>query len=206
MKYADELMDLSGTRVSIARVVSRLTPAPLINLYVGIIIAFSSPIGLGSILNSWVALLLTLILMVILPVSPIIVESWKGNVDLDVSVQEMRTRFFLYAILFYIIAFIVFLLMDCFVFMVLAAAYITVTTGVMIATWKSKVSVHGAGIGGPGTALIYIYGFFATPVILVWLLVIWARTTLKQHTLLQSILGVVFGIIITIITYQILWV
>lgn len=205
MKYADETMDLDGRGISVARGISRLTPAPLINLYIGLIIAFGSPTSLGPLLNSWSVLLVVGIFMVILPVTPILFDSWKGNIDLDVSTQEMRTKFFLYAIFFYLVALIIFFLAECHIMMVLSAAYIMVTVGVMFSTMKSKVSVHGAGIGGPSTALFYIYGIIATPVILLWILVIWARTTLKQHTLTQSILGLVIGIIITIIIYELLW-
>ena len=205
MKYADETMDLDGRSISVARGISRLTPAPLINLYVGVIIAFGLPTNLGPLLNSWSVLLVVGIFMVILPLTPIVLEAWKGNIDLDVSAQEMRTKFFLYAIFFYLVAYIIFFLTECHIMMVLSAAYIMVTVGVMFSTMKSKISIHGAGIGGPGTALFYIYGIIATPVIVLWILVIWARTTLKQHTLTQSILGLVIGIIITIITYELLW-
>ncbi|MHA1638238.1 MAG: hypothetical protein ACTSUB_09520 [Candidatus Thorarchaeota archaeon] len=205
MRYADETMDLDGKGVSAARKISRLTPAPLINLYVGIIIAFGSPTNLGPILNSWSVLLLVVVFMVLLPVAPIVLEAWRGNIDLDVSVQEMRVKFFLNAIFFYIIAFIVFFLTECHVMVVLSVAYIMVTVGVMSSTMKSKVSVHAAGIGGPSTALFYMYGIIAIPVILLWILVIWARTTLKQHTLTQSIIGLIIGIVITIITYELLW-
>ncbi|MFW9845041.1 MAG: hypothetical protein ACFFEV_10730, partial [Candidatus Thorarchaeota archaeon] len=69
-----------------------------------------------------------------------------------------------------------------------------------------KVSVHGAGIGGPGTALFFVYGIFALPVIIFWILVIWSRTVLKQHSLKQSIAGVALGIIITLFTYPFVYI
>ncbi|MHA1577640.1 MAG: hypothetical protein ACTSU3_09795 [Candidatus Thorarchaeota archaeon] len=205
MKYADETMDLDARGIGIARAISRLTPAPLINLYVGIIIATTSPIGLGPILEPWSVLLLVMVFMVILPVSPIIYEASRGNVDLDVSEQKMRTKFFGFAIIIYCVSFVIFGLLECHVMYTLAAAYITVTSGVMVATIKSKVSVHGAGIAGPSTALIFVYGIIAAPVVLIWIAVIWARTTLQQHTLVQSILGVLIGFVITLVTYSLLW-
>jgi membrane-associated phospholipid phosphatase len=88
----------------------------------------------------------------------------------------------------------------------LAAAYFTVVTSVTLVNQKTKVSVHGAGIGGPGTALFFVFGWFAFPVILGWLLVIWSRTTLKQHTLRQSIGGVLIGIIVTCCTYPFVYI
>ncbi|TFH08102.1 MAG: hypothetical protein E4H14_07110 [Candidatus Thorarchaeota archaeon] len=206
MKYGDELLDLHGRRVALARVISRLTPAPLINLYVGIIFSIYSPIGLGPILTPLSNILFCIIMMVVLPITPILYSARKGLIDLDVSEWESRTKFFLFSLPFYAGAFIVYSLLDCVVMSALAAAYFTVTSGVTIANQRTKVSVHGAGIGGPGTALIFVFGWFAIPVILVWTLVIWSRTVLKQHSTKQSIVGVLLGIIITLCTYPFVYI
>ncbi|MCK5152141.1 MAG: hypothetical protein KAQ65_09880 [Candidatus Thorarchaeota archaeon] len=204
MKFADEHLELPGYHAKIARMISRLTPAPLFDLYIGIIFAFSSPIGLGPILSPWVVLAICIVFMVILPVTPIIYEAWRGSVDLDVSEQAMRGRFFLYAIVFYTVAFDIYTLAFCDVMAWLSAAYITVTAGIMIATKWSKVSVHAAGVGGPGTALFFIYGILAWPVVIIWSLVVWSRVVLKQHSLTQSLSGLFLAIGITIITYLLL--
>ncbi|MGY5881402.1 MAG: hypothetical protein RTV31_14215 [Candidatus Thorarchaeota archaeon] len=200
------MLDLHGRRVVVARVISRLAPAPLINLYVGIIFSLFSPIGLGPILTPLSNILLCIIMMVILPITPILYSARKGAVDLDVSEWESRTKFFLFSLPFYAGAFIVYSLLDCMIMSALAAAYFTVTSGVTLANQKSKVSVHGAGIGGPGTALFFVFGWFALPVIIVWILVIWSRTVLKQHSLKQSIAGVMLGIVITLCTYPFVYI
>ena len=142
--------------------------------------------------------------MVILPVTPIIYGAWRGSVDLDVSEQAMRGRFFLYAIVFYTVAFDIYTLAFCDVMAWLSAAYITVTAGIMIATKWSKVSVHAAGVGGPGTALFFMYGILAWPVVIIWSLVVWSRVVLRQHSLTQSLSGLFLAIVITIITYLLL--
>ncbi|TFG97046.1 hypothetical protein E4H12_09600 [Candidatus Thorarchaeota archaeon] len=206
MKYGDELLDLHGRRVFLARIISRMTPAPLINLYVGIIFSFYSPIGLGPILTPLTNILLCIIMMVILPITPILYSATKGKVDLDVSDWESRTKFFLFSLPVYVGAFFVYSLLDCVIMSALTAAYFTVTSGVTLANQKSKVSVHGAGIGGPGTALFFVFGWFAFPVVVVWILVIWSRTVLKQHSLKQSIVGVFLGIIITFCTYPFVYI
>ncbi len=205
MKYHDELLELQGTRVTISRVISRLTPAPLINLYVGIIFSLSSPIGLGPVLNPFSSILICLVIMVILPIAPIVYAAWKGNVDLDVSERESRTKFFTFSMMCYIIAFVVYGYFGCHIMRTLAAAYFAVTAGVLLVSFKSKISVHGAGVGGPGAALIYVYGPFALVVVFVWMLVIYSRVTLKQHSLKQSITGVILAIIISWITYFMLY-
>ena len=206
MKYGDESLDIHGRRVSVARVISRMTPAPLINLYVGIIFSFYSPIGLGPILTPVTNILLCIIMMVILPITPILYSATIGKVDLDVSDWESRTKFFLFSLPVYAGAFFAYSLLNCVIMSALSAAYFTVTSGITLANQKSKVSVHGAGIGGPGTALFFVFGWFAFPVIAVWILVIWSRTVLKQHSLKQSIAGVILGIVITFCTYPFVYI
>lgn len=206
MKYGDELLDLHGRRVYVARVISRLTPAPLVNLYVGMIFSLYSPIGLGSFLTPLSNIVLCIIMMVILPITPILYSARKGKVDLDVSEWESRSKYFLFSLPFYAGAFIVYSLLGSVIMSALAAAYFTVTSGVTIANQKSKVSVHGAGIGGPGTALFFVFGWLALPIVVIWILVIWSRTVLKQHSLTQSIGGVLLGIIITLCTYPFVYI
>lgn len=205
VKYHDEQLELKGTRVTISRGISRLTPAPLINLYVGIIFSLASPIGLGPVLNPVTSILICLIVMVILPIVPIVYEAWKGNVDLDVSVRENRTKFFMFSMTCDVIAYVVYSYFSCHIMSTLAAAYFAVTTGILLVSLRSKISVHGAGVGGPGVALIYVYGPSALLVVIVWILVIYSRITLKQHTLGQSIAGVVLAAIITLCTYFFLY-
>lgn len=205
MKYHDEVLDLKGPRIALFRVISRLTAAPLVNLYVGIIFSLASPIGLGPVLSPLSSILICILVMVILPPAPIVYEAWKGNVDLDVSERATRTKFFLFSMMCYVIAFAIYSYFDCLVMSTLAAAYFTVTFGVMLVTLRWKISVHGAGIGGPGTALIYVFGLIAYAVIFVWILVIISRITLKQHTIEQAVAGVILSWVITIFTYFLLY-
>lgn len=205
MKYHDELLDLSGRHVKISRIISRITPAPLVNLYVGIIFSLISPIGLGPILDPFSSILICTIIMVLLPIVPIVYEAWKGNVDLDVSVRESRTKFFIFSMMCDVLAFSVYSYLGCHIMSTLAAAYFTVTLGVTVVSLKWKISVHGAGVGGPGAALVYVFGAIALLVVLVWILVIWARTTLKQHTIEQSVGGVFIAIVISWTTYILLF-
>ena len=206
VKFGDEMLLLEGKSVRIARIISRLTGAPLINLYVGIIMTVLAPQPtIGTVLDPILALGICIVFMVILPIVPIIYQAYRGNVDLDVSSQNMRTQFFLFAIFFYIISFSIYYLFSSPLMYTLSVAYIGVTTGVMIANRETKVSVHTAGIAGPGTALIIVYGLIATPVIILWGAVIWSRMKLEQHTMIQGLIGVVIGVIITFPVYSLLY-
>ena len=205
MKYNDELLEMKGARVAISRIVSRLTPAPLINLYVGIIFSIASPIGLGPVLDPLSSFIICLVIMVILPILPIVLEAWRGKVDLDVSDRESRTKFFIFSILCYVLAFVVYRYYECHIMSTLAAAYFSVTLGVLLVSIRWKISVHGAGVGGPGAALIYVYGVFALSVAIVWAIVIYSRITLRQHTPAQSIAGVSIAVVISWVTYALLY-
>ena len=201
MKFHDELLELKGKRVTVSRVISRLTPAPLINFYVGIIFSLASPIGFGPTLDSLSSILICLIVMVILPITPIFYEAWKGNVDLDVSQRESRTKFLIFSLFCYAIAFLVYGYFECHIMAILAAAYFSVASGVLIVSLRYKISVHGAGVGGPGAALIYIYGPMALIVAIIWVLVIYSRVVLRQHSVEQSVAGVLLGVVISWLTY-----
>lgn len=167
--------------------------------------AYSSPIGLGPLLDPGTSLLLVIAIMVVMPIVPILYEAWKGRTDLDVSSRESRPKFFAFSLLCYALAFTVFGYASCLILQALSAAYFTVTLGVLAASLLIKVSVHGAGVGGPGTALLIVYGWPATPIVIVWGLVIWSRTRLRQHNLLQALSGVMLGILITLPTYILLY-
>jgi hypothetical protein len=143
--------------------------------------------------------------MVISPAAPIVFEAWRGNVDLDRSEQNKRTKFFVFALVCYSVASLVYWSLGCEVMLVLAISYFAVTSGVMIFTFHSKVSVHVAGVCGPGTFLLSIYGLVASPVIIVWLAVIWARLTLKQHTMREALIGLILGICFTVTTFTIFY-
>jgi membrane-associated phospholipid phosphatase len=205
VKYHDEILDLEGRSVAVSRLISRVTPAPLINLYVGIIFSVASPIGLGPVLDPISSIHICLGIMVILPIVPIVYEAWRGNVDLDVSVREHRTRFFIFSMMCDVFAYSVYDFYGCHIMSTLAAAYFAVTFGITVVSQRWKISVHGAGVGGPGAALIYVYGPLALLVVVLWILVIWSRVKLHQHTLGQSIGGVFLAIFIAWTTYFILF-
>ncbi|RDE15885.1 MAG: hypothetical protein C4K49_05415 [Candidatus Thorarchaeota archaeon] len=205
LKYYDETLGLTGRRVLLARVISRVVPAPFVNLYVTVIMSYFPPKSLGPYLSPLSIVLVCLVFMVVLPLSPIVFQAWRGKVDLDVSAREMRLRFFVFSLVCYTFAYVIYWLFQCSLMSVLAAAYFGVTLAVMISTLRTKVSVHAAGVGGPGTALLYVYGMLAVPVLVLWVAVVWARAYLKQHTLVQSVAGLAIGAIVTYFVYAFLY-
>ncbi|MEM2143326.1 MAG: hypothetical protein QXQ81_08725, partial [Candidatus Thorarchaeota archaeon] len=127
MRFHDQGLGLGGNTVLAARVISRLTPAPLINFYVGTLLSLVPPgTGLGPILSPVESVAICLVFMVVLPAAPIVIQAWRGIIDLDVSDRTKRAPFFLSALLCYSCAYALYLIYQSLVMRTLAAAYIAV--------------------------------------------------------------------------------
>jgi hypothetical protein len=137
----------------------------------------------------------------VLPVAPILVDAWRGKVDVFVSERVDRPVYFTYALLVYLAAslyyrFIVFNgLMAYFVL-----TYVVVTLAMTATTFKYKASVHACGIAGPTTFLVINYGISHAVLYLLLIPVYYARSRLGAHTLEELLLGSVIGICFTILT------
>ncbi len=204
MRFHDEILGLQGSGVTVARIVSRLLPAPLLNFYVGVILGLTAPTGLGPMMTPLSAIIVCVIFMVIIPITPILLEARLNRIDLDVSDRSKRTKFLLFALLCYVCAYMIYWSGQCDVMRILSAAYFTVTAGVLVTTLRYKVSVHAAGVAGPTTVLLWVYGLSAWPVLILWPLVAWSRIRLGQHTESQVILGLLLSTAIASLTCVVL--
>ncbi|RLE72513.1 MAG: hypothetical protein DRZ80_07160 [Thermoprotei archaeon] len=74
----------------------------------------------------------------------------------------------------------------------------------MVSTLATKTSVHMAGIAGPVTFFVIIYGINYSTLYLLLLPVAWARYEKRAHNLSQLVLGAIIAIITTWITLSIL--
>lgn len=185
----------------IADLISKILTPQLISLMVVIIFAFMSPIGTGPLLNPLQCFLLGIAFIVVLPISPVLVAYARGRVDIWVSSRRSRTFFFILAILIYFIGAAIFLCEKSIIMYVISLTYAFVTLAVALINLKWKISVHTAGISGPSTALVYVYGLIALFSIALIVLVIWSRVKLKAHTTGQAIAGAIVAIFVTIGVY-----
>jgi membrane-associated phospholipid phosphatase len=79
----------------------------------------------------------------------------------------------------------------------LMLCYVGNTAIMMIISLRWKISVHASGIAGPVTALIYILGVAASPLLILVVPVGWARIKLRAHTLPQVAAGVLLPVVAT---------
>jgi len=91
------------------------------------------------------------------------------------------------------------------IFTATAATYTFVTLGLIVfnLVLHYKASGHAAGVSGPVTSMIYIFGIWAAPLLLLLPLVTWARLAAKGHNFWQTVVGAVMSGAIAI---TVLWV
>ncbi len=85
------------------------------------------------------------------------------------------------------------------IFVSMALVYTLVTLGLIVFNLflHYKASGHAAGVAGPVTSMIYLFGLPATPLLLLLPLVTWARVSAKGHNTWQTVVGAVVSLLIT---------
>ena len=187
----------------IADIISLILSAPLFAIYLFIILMITSQKPEGT-LGLAFLIATGLLFLLILPTAPIVIASRKGETDIYVLEREKRPKFFAIAIISYLMGSIIYKLMEKTIFFLFFACYATVTTAIMISTLATKTSVHMAGIAGPVTFFVIIYGINYIILYLLLLPVAWARYEKRAHNLSQLVLGAIIAIITTWITLSIL--
>ena len=88
------------------------------------------------------------------------------------------------------------------IFEALACTYTFVTLGLIVFNLflHYKASGHAAGVAGPVAAMIFLFGLWAAPLLLLLPLVSWVRVTAKGHNFWQTVVGAVLSFAITIST------
>jgi len=187
----------------IADIISLILSAPLFAIYLFIILIITSQKPEGT-LGLAFLIVTGLLFLLILPTAPIVIASRKGETDIYVLEREKRPKFFAIAIISYLMGSIIYKLMAKTIFFLFLACYATVTTAIMVSTLATKTSVHMAGIAGPVTFFVIIYGINYIILYLLLLPVAWARYEKRAHNLSQLVLGAIIAIITTWITLSIL--
>jgi hypothetical protein len=118
----------------------------------------------------------------------------------DFYAQERDTRYipFLWTTLFYLLGVLSLIFVNApAAVTALMACYFVNGLVLMVITLKWKISIHASGIMGPFTALLYLLGGVAAPLILMIIPVAWARVELKAHTVMQVVAGAVLSGVLT---------
>ncbi len=81
-------------------------------------------------------------------------------------------------------------------------AYALATLLFALLTPVTNLSLHAAGVSGAAVCLVYVFGAWGLPAVLLVPLVWWARTVLGRHTPAELALGVLVGSGATLVAFQ----
>jgi len=181
----------------IATGISLILSAPIYAFFLLVIIVCNEQ---SAFVNRIIDLIVGTLFLSVFPILPILYSAYKGQTDIFVQEQEKRPRFFTAAIVCYLIGFIIFRTLKNQILAAFLLCYATVTAAIMMTTMITKVSVHTAGVAGPTTFMVMIFGVQYCLLYLLLLPVGWARRYLKAHNISQLILGIMVSVIVTYFT------
>jgi len=136
---------------------------------------------------------------------PVVYSARVGKTDLDVSDVSKRAPLYIPGLVSYAVGALVFLSLKNEIMFVIAFAYVCVTLATFLITFVWKISAHTAGIAGPTTALVFVFGTWILPLYVLSILMIWSRVKLGAHTLIQAVAGIVVAVTITGLAYAVLY-
>ncbi len=183
----------------LAQVISIIYLPPLVSLWLFIVFALYSPAEIGN--PSLFFVFVGITFFTILPLLTLILLARDHGPTFAVP---RASRNLSYAVVFleYIVGTLIFYLGNVIILFIIGLIYIAIITALMVINRFWKISVHAAGISGPATFCLYIFGPFTlwtVPLLLFVILVIWARYQLKAHTVYQLAGGTLLASVITLI-------
>ncbi|MFH1631080.1 MAG: hypothetical protein ABIA21_02560 [Candidatus Aenigmatarchaeota archaeon] len=129
-------------------------------------------------------------------VSVVIYAKTKGT-DWDITEQNKRRIPFILAMISYMIAVGVFWYTGSKIMLAMSSAYLVVTFSLFIVNFKTKISVHCAGMGGTLADVLCVFGWIALPLFLLVPFVAYTRVKMRAHTIRQTIYGSLLSIFIS---------
>jgi len=188
------------TKLHIANLASSILNPFLLAILIVVMLALKSTPTILSALRWSLALTVISILPVMLVVIYLV---RKGKLrGIFSSTRQQRTELYLLAGVFTIIDYITMILIKA--PQMLIAGLVAAFFGLMLfmcINFRWKISLHTAFITGLVTLSVILYGWIAAIASVLVILVGWARTELKEHTLTQSITGALLAALVLTSTF-----
>jgi len=146
-----------------------------------------------------VVMLVALIFGFAAPIVLFIVFRKSGRLaDKDALIKEERTIPFFIAAGFYAIGFILLVILEVNIISIAFwFCYISNTLLIILINRYDKISAHTMGASGPTAALTFVFGPAALFLMVVVIIIGWARIRLECHSFIQVVLGFFFAFIST---------
>lgn len=190
--------------MKIEKLISFILSPQLIALYVTIIFSLFSPIGLGSI-DVFTSIFIGSLFLTIIPLVSLFYFYKKKGIDIDNPKRKERIEIYPIGLVSYLVSSLIFWILNCHVMFVISMAYLFVGSAISLINLFWKISAHSAGIVGPITGLVCVFGLNLIPLYILALPIFWIRMKIKAHNILQLILGSIIAIFITSMIYTMLW-
>ena len=141
----------------------------------------------------------SLIFLAIVPALSLLFYIPRRNEPWASTEKRQRVMSFVFMAVSYPIGFVMTKLVQApAIFEAIMLTYVIVVLGLILVNTFFKASGHAAGVAGPVSAMIYLYGLIAAPLIALIPLTMWARVRAKGHTLSQTIVGALLSAAITV--------
>ncbi len=175
----------------------------LIAFYLVVFLSLFSPVGLGS-MGTMASVIAGTVFLVAIPAATVFFTS-NSLTGWNFYSKEKRTRPYILSIASYLAGSAVFLYFGNQIMFFASFTYFMVTLFMMLVNFRCKISIHVAGVAGPVTALVYLFGSRFALLYLLVLPVAYSRYRLKSHSSFQLVLGAVVAVFITGLTYVLVW-
>jgi small-conductance mechanosensitive channel len=191
------------TRFIIGEVLSQLLNVPLLSGALATFLYFRLPATEPHALSGY---LWVMLFLCVIPSCSLFFYIPGRDEERQSTLHRQRVASFIFMIVSYPIGWLVLSLTHApRIFTATTATYTFVTLGLIFFNLllHYKASGHAAGVSGPVASMIYIFGIWATPLLLLLPLVTWARLAAKGHNLWQTVVGATMSSVIAIV---VLWV
>ncbi len=151
--------------------------------------------------NALMGYLWAMVFVCLIPLSSLFFYIPVKNEEMQTTMHRQRVASFILMMVSYPAGWLVLSLTHApQIFIAVAATYTFVTLGLIFFNLllHYKASGHAAGVSGPVTSMIYIFGVIATPLLALLPLTIWARLAAKGHNLRQTVVGAVLSGVISV--------
>ena len=186
----------------VGKILSQLLNVPVLSGALVTYLYFRLPANESNALSGY---LWTMLFLCVIPLCSLFFYIPKKGEEHAITVHRQRVVSFIFMIVSYPLGWLVDALTHApRIFTATSATYTFVTIGLIFFNLllHYKASGHAAGVSGPIASMIYIFGLWATPLILLLPLVTWARLAAKGHSFWQTVVGATMSGLISI---TVLW-
>lgn len=144
---------------------------------------------------------LTFISTVLIPLIYFLLKRRKGEIiNRDAVIKEERNDVYLFSIFIFSFAYVISVLIQAPIFIQIYLLNFTLSTmGVFFINKRFKISIHSMTSAGTSALLIFINPLLSFVFLVITLIVMWSRVTLKVHSIREVVYGMIYGFCVTLI-------